>query len=77
MIDCRAAGGTEKRQGPPSRAPLLQTVGLLMHIGDLRTACRLANVRIHARQPAKRFETQCLQTAAPNSREQSPPAEVK
>eukprot|EP00955_Chlamydomonas_euryale_P064010 358832-Chlamydomonas_euryale.AAC.3 len=30
------ACGTEKRQRPPSGAPLLQTVGRLLHIGDRR-----------------------------------------
>eukprot|EP00955_Chlamydomonas_euryale_P111493 366070-Chlamydomonas_euryale.AAC.4 len=71
MIDSRAAGGTEKRQRPPS---LLQSVGRLVHIGGLLTACRLADVVVHARQSGKRCETQCRHAAAPSSRERSPPA---
>eukprot|EP00955_Chlamydomonas_euryale_P099397 365216-Chlamydomonas_euryale.AAC.4 len=72
MIDSRAAGSTEKRRRPPSGATLLQTVERLVHIGDLPTACRLAGVLIHARQPAKRCETHCRHAAAPSSRERSP-----
>eukprot|EP00955_Chlamydomonas_euryale_P055216 356058-Chlamydomonas_euryale.AAC.12 len=50
MIGSRAAGGTEKRRKLPSGATLLPPAGRLVHIGDLPTACRLANVLIHARQ---------------------------
>eukprot|EP00955_Chlamydomonas_euryale_P045507 353181-Chlamydomonas_euryale.AAC.1 len=66
MIDSRAAGGTEKRRRPPSGATLLHTVERLVHIGDLPTACRLADVLIHARQSTKRCETQRRHAAAPS-----------
>eukprot|EP00955_Chlamydomonas_euryale_P067919 359969-Chlamydomonas_euryale.AAC.3 len=68
MIDSRAAGGTEKRRGPPSGATLH---GAPLHKGDLPTACRLDNVLIHARQSAKRCGTQRRHAAAPSSRERS------
>eukprot|EP00955_Chlamydomonas_euryale_P037037 350631-Chlamydomonas_euryale.AAC.10 len=71
MIDS-LAGGTEKRRRPPSDATLLQTVERIVHIHDLSTACRLADVLIHARQSAKRCETQRRHAAAPSSRERSP-----
>eukprot|EP00955_Chlamydomonas_euryale_P058363 357033-Chlamydomonas_euryale.AAC.11 len=58
MIDSRAAGSTKRGIYPPQVPPLLQTVGRLVHIGDLPTACRLADVLIHACQPAKPCETQ-------------------
>eukprot|EP00955_Chlamydomonas_euryale_P062684 358445-Chlamydomonas_euryale.AAC.37 len=76
MIDSRAAGGTAKRRRHPSGAPLLQTVGPLVHMGGLPTARRLADVLIHARQSAKRCKTQRRHAAGASSRERSAQAEA-
>eukprot|EP00955_Chlamydomonas_euryale_P073683 361809-Chlamydomonas_euryale.AAC.5 len=76
MIDSRAAGGTENRRRASSDATLLQTVGRLVHMGGLPTACRLTDVLIHAHQSAKRCETQRRHAAAPSPRERSPLAKM-
>eukprot|EP00955_Chlamydomonas_euryale_P065633 359295-Chlamydomonas_euryale.AAC.4 len=60
MVDSCAADGTEKRQRRPTGS-----MGRLVRIGNLSTACRLADVLIHTRQPAKRFETQCRPACRP------------
>eukprot|EP00955_Chlamydomonas_euryale_P114661 366296-Chlamydomonas_euryale.AAC.7 len=71
MIDPRAS---EKRRRTPSGATLLQTARFVgkPHIGDLPTACRLADVLIHAPQSDKRREKQRRHAAAPSSRERCP-----
>eukprot|EP00955_Chlamydomonas_euryale_P052006 355039-Chlamydomonas_euryale.AAC.11 len=76
MIGSRAAGGTEKRRKPSSGAPLLQSMGRLVHMGGLPTDCGLADVLILACQSAQRCETPRRHAAVPSSRERSAQAEV-
>eukprot|EP00955_Chlamydomonas_euryale_P052023 355040-Chlamydomonas_euryale.AAC.13 len=66
MIDSRGAGGTERGDDPG--APLLQTVRRRVHMGDLLTACRLADVLIHvSRRNDSRRNAATQQRPAPKS----------
>eukprot|EP00955_Chlamydomonas_euryale_P042619 352374-Chlamydomonas_euryale.AAC.8 len=77
MIGFRAAGNMERRRRPCSGATLLQSMGRLVHMGSLPTACRHADVLIHARESPARRATQRRHAAAPASRERSPWAEFR